>query len=270
MQASVLPSDEQKTTRVVRHLRRAALLGGLDDEALARVASLARPLAYQRGAQLNEPARAAGSIYLIVEGRLRVYQQSLAGREVTLDLIGAGEAFRFLAREPDGAPTSVAEVLVQRTELYRFPGPAPLEALAAHPKAARRLAAECERTLAQAHAALAEVVLYDVETRLARLLVRLAGGGRGRQRQGPGLRGRDARGVGVAGQRQPGGRLSPRAPLRLSEADRDGVAPPRHRGAAGPRGPRPLPGLPPARRASHPQAVAVAVFACAAQRATAR
>ena len=179
MQASVLRSDEQKTARVARRLRQAALFGGLDDEALARVARLAHPLACQRGDGLNEPARAAGSIYLIVEGRLRVYQQSPAGREVTLDLLGPGEAFHFLAREPDGAPTSVAEVLVQRTELYRFPGPALLEALAAHPAAARRLAAECERTLAQAHAALAEVVLYDVETRLARRLVRLAGEGAG-------------------------------------------------------------------------------------------
>ncbi len=80
VQAAALRSDEQKTARVVRHLRQAALFGSLDDEALARVARLARPLAYQRGAQLNEPARAAGSVYLIMKGRLRVYQQSLAGR----------------------------------------------------------------------------------------------------------------------------------------------------------------------------------------------
>ncbi len=175
VQASMLLSDEQKTARIARHLHQAALFGGLDDEALAGVARLARALAYQRGAQLNEPATAAGSIYVVVEGRLRVYQQSPTDREVTLGLMEPGEAFRFLAREPHGAPTSVAKALAPRTAIYRFPGPALLEALTAHPAAALRLVAECERTLALAHASLVEVVLYDVETRLARLLVRLAG-----------------------------------------------------------------------------------------------
>ncbi len=70
----------------------------------------------------------------------------------------------------------MAEALVQRAEFYRFPGPALLETLATHPEAARRLAMECERKLAQAHAALAEVVLYDVETRLVRVAGEGAGG----------------------------------------------------------------------------------------------
>lgn len=167
----MLRSDEQKTARVTCVRPRSSVVWMTRRW---RAWPAWRPLAYGRGAQLNEPARAAGSIYLVAEGRLRVYQQSRAGREVTLDLLGPGEAFRFLAREPDGAPTSVAEALAPRTRLYRFPGPALLEVLAAHPAAARRLAAECERMLARARAALVEVVLYDAETRLARLLVRLA------------------------------------------------------------------------------------------------
>ncbi len=79
MQASMLRSDEQKMARVERHLRQAAIFGGLGDEALARVARLAHPLACQRGDGLNEPAALSGSVYLIAEGRLRVYQQSLPG-----------------------------------------------------------------------------------------------------------------------------------------------------------------------------------------------
>ena len=185
MQATALLSDEPKTVRAARHLRQAAIFAGLNDAALESVARLAHPLVYRvRGAHLNEPAALAGSVYLIAEGRLRVYQQSPPGREVTLALLEPGEAFRFLAREPDGAPTSVAEAVAACTRLYRFPCPALLEALDAHPGAARRLAAEGERLLARAHTALVEVVLYDVEPRLARLLVRLAekdaaGGGTG-------------------------------------------------------------------------------------------
>jgi len=178
------PLNEQKLARAVRRLRPAALFRDLDDAGLEHVARLARPLAYLRGAHLNEPVAAAGSIYLIANGRLRFYRHSPIDRQVTLDLMGAGEAFRFLAREPDGGPTTVAEVLTRRTELYRFPGPPLLEALAAHAHVLSRVVTESDRKLAQAHAALTEVVLYDVETRLARLLVRLAAGDMGECGQG--------------------------------------------------------------------------------------
>jgi len=107
---SEAPVDE-KLAHIARRLRQVALCAELDDAALADVARLVRPLAYARGAQLHEPARAAGSIYLIAEGRLRLYREAPTGRQVTLDLVGEGEVFRFLAREPDGTPTSVAEVV---------------------------------------------------------------------------------------------------------------------------------------------------------------
>lgn len=67
-------------------------------------------------------------------------------------------------------------MLTPRVEFYRFPGPALLEALSAHSHVLSHIVAESDRKLAQAHAALTEVVLYDVETRLARLLVRLVAG----------------------------------------------------------------------------------------------
>jgi CRP-like cAMP-binding protein len=173
---SEAPVDE-KLAHIARRLRRIALCAELDDAALADVAGLAWPLVYARGAQLHEPARAAGSIYLIAEGRLRLYREALTGRPVTLDLVGEGEVFRFLAREPDGTPTSVAEVVSQRAVLYRFPGPALLEVLAAQPPALLRLVAELARALTRVYDDKAEVGLYDVETRLARALVRLAAGG---------------------------------------------------------------------------------------------
>ncbi len=167
------PVDE-KLAHIARRLRRVALCAELDDGTLADVARLARPLVYAHGAHLHEPARAAGSIYLIVEGWWRLYRASPAGRQVTLDLVGEGEIFRFLAREPDGTPTSIAEVVSQRAVLYRFSGPALLEVLAAQPPALLRLVAELARTLTRVYDDKAEMGLYDVETRLARRLVRLA------------------------------------------------------------------------------------------------
>jgi len=170
---SEAPSDE-KLAHIARRLRRVALCADLDDAALTGVGRLARPLAYQHGAQLHEPAPAAGSIYLIVEGCLRLYRASPTGRQVTLDLVGAGEIFRFLARDMDGSPTSVADIVSQRAEVYRCPGPPLIATLAAYPDALLHLVAELARTLTWVYDAQAELVLYAVETRLARVLVRLA------------------------------------------------------------------------------------------------
>ena len=170
---SEAPVDE-KLAHIARRLRRVALCAELDDAALADVARLARPLAYARGAQLHEPARAAGSIYLIAEGRLRLYRASPIGRQVTLDFVGAGDVFRFLTHDADGSPTSVAEVVSRRAEVYRCPGPHLIATLAAYPDALLRLVAELARTLTRVYDDKAELGLYDVETRLARVLVRLA------------------------------------------------------------------------------------------------
>ncbi len=171
------PSDEEKLARVARALRRVAVFRDLDDDMRAQVAGLARPLVYARGPHLDEPVAAAGSIYLIAEGHLRLYREAPTGRQVTLDLLGAGEFFRFLVREPNGGLVSIAEAMGGRTVLYRFPGADLLAVLAASPDAQARLGAELARALARAYDDMAEVVLYDVETRLARALVRLAAEG---------------------------------------------------------------------------------------------
>lgn len=172
-------SDERGLPPAARALRRFALFDDLGDAALADVAALARPLALPRGAPLAEPAGALASIYLVAEGRLRLYREAPTARQVTLALLGAGDPFRFLVRAPDGGLASVAEAVGGPAALYRFPGPRLLEILAAHPAVQARFGAALARTLAHAYDALTELVLYDVETRLARVLLRLAAEGVG-------------------------------------------------------------------------------------------
>jgi len=167
-------SDEERLVHITRTLRQVAVFRDLDDDMLARVAGLARPLALPRGTHLNEPAAAVGSIYLIVEGCLRLYREAPTGRQVTLDLVASGEFFRFLARAADGGLASVAEAVGGRAVLYRFPGDRLLASLATSPEARARLGAGLARALTRAYDALTELVLYDAETRLARLLLRLA------------------------------------------------------------------------------------------------
>ncbi len=167
------PPDEERLARITRALRRVAVFRAIDDDTFAHVAGLARPLALPRGASLDEPPAAAGSIYLIVAGRLRLYREAPTGRQVTLDLLDTDDLFRFLVREADGSLASVAQA-GGRAALYRFPGPRLLEVLAAYPHVQARLGARFVHALARAYDVTTELALYDVETRLARTLVRLA------------------------------------------------------------------------------------------------
>ncbi len=123
---------------------------------------------------------------LIVAGRLRLYREAPTGRQVTLDLLDTDDLFRFLVREADGRLASVAQAAGGRAVLYRFPGPRLLEVLAAYPHIQARLGARLVRALARAYDVTTELALYDVETRLARTLVRLAAGAEGANTGGAG------------------------------------------------------------------------------------
>ena len=120
---SEAPSDDQEGARVARALRHGAVFDALDDAALGDVARLTRPLSLPRGARLDEPLTALGSISLIAEGRLRLYREAPTGRQVPLDLLDAGDLFRFLAREAEGNLTGVAAAVGGPATLSRVPGP---------------------------------------------------------------------------------------------------------------------------------------------------
>ncbi len=174
------PREAAAVRRAVDRLGQVALFRDLDGETLAHVAHLARPRPLAHSALLDEPRDSTNSIYVLVRGRLRLYRRSEADREATLLILQAGDAFTFLAHAPDGRPMSEAMVLDHDALVYRFPKVALLHTLAAHPAAVLSLVDMAERIVAALCDLVAETVLYDVETRLARLLVRLDAAAPGR------------------------------------------------------------------------------------------
>ncbi|MCD6554756.1 MAG: Crp/Fnr family transcriptional regulator [Anaerolineae bacterium] len=122
----------------VQALRRISLFADLSDDALIRIARVARSQTYVPGEVITirgEPCRAA---YFIAEGQVRVYRLSPGGREQVLVQLGPGQAFNMVPLfKPHGANHATVEALTPVTlyaitckDLHRLVGECPELALA--------------------------------------------------------------------------------------------------------------------------------------------
>lgn len=131
-------------------LRRISLFASLSEDALARVASVARVRTYTPGEVVifaGDPCQAA---YFLAEGEVRVYRLSPAGREQVLARLEPGQAFNTVPPfHPHGVNHATVEALT----------PVALYSIAREDF--RRLVGEC--------AELALVILQDFADRLDHL-----------------------------------------------------------------------------------------------------
>ncbi len=80
----------------VRALRRIPFFAGLSDETLARVANTAIRRAFVPDETIIFEGAPCQAAYFIVEGQVRVYRLSLAGREQVLANLGPGRIFNMV------------------------------------------------------------------------------------------------------------------------------------------------------------------------------
>jgi CRP/FNR family transcriptional regulator len=131
-------------------LRRVTLFAGLSDDALARVASVVQARAYNPGEVVIFEGDPCGAAYFVVEGQVRAYRLSPAGREQVLARLGPGQAFNTVPPfHPHGVNHATVEAL----------SPVTLYAVACADF--RRLVGEC--------AELALAILQDFADRLDHL-----------------------------------------------------------------------------------------------------
>jgi CRP-like cAMP-binding protein len=74
-------------------LRRIAFLRTLDDDQLQQVAGLLREQTYRKGEVIFQQHDPGGCMYLIAQGRVRIYLEHADGREVTIRIYGSGSYF---------------------------------------------------------------------------------------------------------------------------------------------------------------------------------
>lgn len=153
-------------------LRAMPLLRALPEEALVGL-PLTR-IERQAGEAFFQQGDPGDSAWGVITGRVKIVKQSPRGRDVILEVVGAGEVFAAIA-VLRGVPMPATAVALEAAACVRIPGPAFKETVSRHPDVSAKLLETVSRRLLDANLARLGLATEPVEVRLARSLVRMAG-----------------------------------------------------------------------------------------------
>jgi CRP-like cAMP-binding protein len=163
----------QSPRRAADMLRSHPIFADLPVADLAALVTSAR----EQGLQAREHIFAEGDpslwFCLVVEGRVRIFRQSKAGKDVVLELLGPGEPFGGVAvieRRPYPASAQATEA----TTILKIPQSVIVPMAERHASIVREMALMIGRRLRAAHDAVKSLAIDPVESRLAATLLRLA------------------------------------------------------------------------------------------------
>lgn len=157
-------------------LRRTALFEGLDDAYLEELVSRGRRKRFgKEQAVFFEGDRAEG-LYVVLEGRIKVFKLSPKGREQTLKIMGPGEPVGEVA-VLSGEPYPASAETLEPSEAFYIPRQAFLDLVGREPEVAMRLLAALSARLRSFASLIEDLSLRDVSERLAAHLLTLASAG---------------------------------------------------------------------------------------------
>ncbi len=159
-------------------MKRDALLASpffqhLGNEELDEIISFATERRVPRGTVLFSKGDEGSSLMAVLSGRIRISAVSADGKEVTLNTIRAGEIFGEIALL-DGKPRSADATAQEDTVLMVVERKQFLPFLLRNPPLVERLLIVlCDR-MRRTSSVLEEIALFDLPSRLARLIVKLS------------------------------------------------------------------------------------------------
>jgi CRP/FNR family transcriptional regulator, cyclic AMP receptor protein len=127
---------------------------------------------YRKGHLLIEEGDQGDALYIILSGRVRVYNTGEKGRELTLGSYGAGEYLGEISL--DGGPRSASVETTEACECVIVTKQTLLQYIAEHPEFALELIAKVARRARVATLSAKQLALNDVYGRLVLLLNGLA------------------------------------------------------------------------------------------------
>ena len=98
--------------RLMEVISRVPLFSGLEDEALARLSQLSRLAVFDRGRIILRQGDRAKSLYIILDGKVRVYIQDQQGKNLLLAILADGQFFgetSLLTGDPQYATIQAVE-----------------------------------------------------------------------------------------------------------------------------------------------------------------
>jgi CRP/FNR family transcriptional regulator len=138
----------------------------------ARVAGMSRLKSHERGDLIFAEGDPSDAFIVIVSGRVKVYKSTPAGKEIILEIFGAGDPLGAVAVY-EGAPFMASALALEPTEILRIDDGPFLRFLEEDPAFVRGLLSGLTIRLAELTRRLAELSGARVEARFARLFLKL-------------------------------------------------------------------------------------------------
>jgi CRP/FNR family transcriptional regulator, cyclic AMP receptor protein len=171
-----------KLETIATHLAATRLFGELDPAALSSLAERAVERTYKKGQLLVYQGDSGDSLFVIIEGLVKVMVTSEEGEEMVLVTLRPSDTFGELSLV-DGGPRSASAEAVEPTRVLIITRAILLELLGDHPSLTdsllRSLGSLARRLTEQA----ADLVFLDIHGRMAKLLLSMADE-RGKQTEG--------------------------------------------------------------------------------------
>lgn len=161
------------TGDIERALRSAHVFAKLDDEDRRRLAGVARLQVFRRGQTVFSEGDPPEHFCTVVQGRVKVFKMTPAGKDVILEIFGAGDPLGAVAAY-DGHPFPASAVAIEDSQVLLVPRQAFFALLEQHPTLVRGLLSGLTHRLAELAFRMAELSGGRVEPRFARLFLKLA------------------------------------------------------------------------------------------------
>ncbi len=154
-------------------LRRVPFLAPLADADLDWLTAQLRPRQYRAGTTIFHRDDSGTALHVIERGTVKLMLTSPEGREITVELLGAGDFFGELALL-DSGPRSASAVALEATETLTLERDQFAALLEAHPQVALRLLGVLGERLRRADDLIGDLLFLDLPGRLAKQLLALA------------------------------------------------------------------------------------------------
>ena len=181
---NMLPSSlEQDTERKADLLKNVSLFAGLDAVEIQALAEVAMVRHVPSDAIILLAEEEGDTLFVIVNGRVKVTVMSEDGREVILSILKDGDIFGEMSLI-DGKPRSASVISTAETELILLRRPDFLSRLSRFPEMASKMLATLAERLRRTNRQVESLALLDVYGRIAGTLLQLADDQGGNSDQG--------------------------------------------------------------------------------------
>jgi CRP/FNR family transcriptional regulator len=153
-------------------LRRLPFFRRVSPSLRARVAEVARLRSFERGELIFAEGDPSDAFIIIVSGRVKVFKSTPTGKEIILEIFGAGDPLGAVAVY-EGAPFMASALTLEPSQVLSIEQSAFFRLLEAEPAFVRGLLSGLTLRLAELTRRLAELTGARVEARFARLFLKL-------------------------------------------------------------------------------------------------